>query len=68
MNKPKIVVLDGLEIESISDLTVYDRTDYNKVYEAAKDAWGILNSKVVIDKKLMQSLPNLKYIGMLARI
>ena len=76
MNKPKIVVLDGFilnpgdiswgEIESISDLTVYDRTDYNKVYEAAKDAWGILNSKVVIDKKLMQSLPNLKYIGMLA--
>lgn len=76
MNKPKIVVLDGFilnpgdiswgEIESISDLTVHDRTDYNKVYEAAKDAWGILNSKVVIDKKLMQSLPNLKYIGMLA--
>ena len=76
MNKPKIVVLDGFilnpgdiswgEIESISDLTVYDRTDYNKVYESAKDAWGILNSKVVIDKKLMQSLPNLKYIGMLA--
>ena len=76
MNKPKIVVLDGFilnpgdiswgEIESISDLTVYDRTDYNKVYEAAKDAWGILNSKVVIDRKLMQSLPNLKYIGMLA--
>lgn len=76
MNKPKIVVLDGFilnpgdiswgEIESISDLTVYDRTDYNKVYEAAKDAWGILNSKVVIDRKLMESLPNLKYIGMLA--
>ncbi|CRF31447.1 glycerate dehydrogenase [Brachyspira suanatina] len=76
MNKPKIVVLDGFilnpgdisweEIESISDLTVYDRTYYNKVYEAAKDAWGILNSKVVIDRKLMQSLPNLKYIGMLA--
>ena len=76
MNKPKIVVLDGFilnpgdiswgEIESISDLTVYDRTDYNKVYESAKDAWGILNSKVVIDRKLMQSLPNLKYIGMLA--
>ncbi|WP_416487436.1 D-2-hydroxyacid dehydrogenase [Brachyspira hyodysenteriae] len=76
MNKPKIVVLDGFilnpgdisweEIESISDLTVYDRTDYNKVYEVAKDAWGILNSKVVIDRKLMESLPNLKYIGMLA--
>ncbi|MCZ9892617.1 hypothetical protein OFR29_10035 [Brachyspira hyodysenteriae] len=36
------------------------------MYEAAKDAWGILNSKVVIDRKLMESLPNLKYIGMLA--
>ncbi|EKV57813.1 D-2-hydroxyacid dehydrogenase [Brachyspira hampsonii] len=76
MNKPKIVVLDGAilnpgdiswgEIESISDLTVYDRTDYDKVPEVAKDAWGILNSKVVIDRKLMKSLPNLKYVGMLA--
>lgn len=76
MNKPKIVVLDGFilnpgdiswaEVESVADLKVYDRTDYNKVAEVAKDAWGILNSKVVIDRKLMESLPNLKYIGMLA--
>lgn len=76
MNKPKIVVLDGFilnpgdiswaEVESVADLKVYDRTDYDKVAEVAKDAWGILNSKVVIDRKLMESLPNLKYIGMLA--
>ena len=76
MSKPKIVVLDGGilnpgdiswgEIESIADLKVYDRTDYDKVKEIAYDAWGILNSKVVIDRKLMQSLVNLKYIGMLA--
>ena len=76
MNKPKIVVLDGFilnpgdiswaEVESAADLKVYDRTDYDKVAEVAKDAWGILNSKVVIDRKLMESLPNLKYIGMLA--
>ncbi|MEI0567845.1 D-2-hydroxyacid dehydrogenase [Brachyspira pulli] len=76
MNKPKIVVLDGFilnpgdiswaEVESVADLKVYDRTDYEKVAEVAKDAWGILNSKVVIDRKLMESLPNLKYIGMLA--
>ena len=76
MNKPKIVVLDGFilnpgdiswaEVESVADLKVYDRADYDKVAEVAKDAWGILNSKVVIDRKLMESLPNLKYIGMLA--
>ena len=76
MNKPKIVVLDGFilnpgdiswaEVESVADLKVYDRTDYDNVAEVAKDAWGILNSKVVIDRKLMESLPNLKYIGMLA--
>lgn len=76
MNKPKITVLDGgilnpgdiswEEIESISDLTVYDRTDYDDVVNRAKDSWGILNSKIVFDRKLMQSLPNLKYIGMLA--
>ena len=76
MNKLKIVVLDGFilnpgdiswgEIESISDLKVYDRVDYDNVKDVAYDAWGILNSKVKFDKKLMQSLPNLKYIGMLA--
>ena len=76
MNKPKIVVLDGFilnpgdiswgEIESISDLKVYDRVDYDNVKDVAYDAWGILNSKVKFDKKLMLSLPNLKYIGMLA--
>ena len=76
MSKPKITVLDGFilnpgdisweEIESISDLKVYDRTDYDEVKERCYDSWGILNSKVVLDKKLMQSLPNLKYIGMLA--
>ena len=76
MNKPKIVVLDGFilnpgdiswgEIASISDLKVYDRVDYDNVKDVAYDAWGILNSKVKFDKKLMQSLPNLKYIGMLA--
>ena len=76
MNKPKIVVLDGFilnpgdiswaEVESVADLKVYDRIDYDKVAEVAKDAWGILNSKVVIDRKLMELLPNLKYIGMLA--
>ena len=62
MNKPKIVVLDGFilnpgdiswaEVESVADLKVYDRTDYDKVAEVAKDAWGILNSKVVIDRKI----------------
>ena len=61
MSKPKVVVLDGFilnpgdiswaEIESISDLKVYDRVDYDNVKDVAYDAWGILNSKVKFDKK-----------------
>ena len=76
MSKQKVVILDGYNlnpgdnpwtnIESICDITVYDRTSQNEIIERVGDAWGILLSKTLMTKETMQKLPNLKYIGILA--
>lgn len=77
----KIVVLDGYvlnpgdmsweDLEKLGDLTVYERTDYTgkeeaKVIERAKDADAILTNKTIISRNVIEKLPNLKYIGVLA--
>ncbi len=72
----KIVVLDGYvanngdlswkELEELGELTVYDRTAPDQVVERAKDAVAIFTNKVVIDKAIIEHLPNLKFIGVLA--
>lgn len=71
-----IVILDGYsvnpgdltwdELKSMGNLTVYDRTAPNQVYERSKDAEILLTNKVVIDKELLRKLPKLSYIGILA--
>ncbi|GAE27299.1 D-3-phosphoglycerate dehydrogenase [Halalkalibacter wakoensis JCM 9140] len=77
----KAVVLDGYTLnpgdldwsplESLVDVTIYDRTTYSRdevalVIERAKDADIILTNKTPIPKKAIESLPKLKYIGMLS--
>ncbi|MBJ6725166.1 D-2-hydroxyacid dehydrogenase [Geomesophilobacter sediminis] len=72
----KIVVLDGYTInpgdnpwtplEMLGDCTVYDRTPPELVAERAADAEIVLLSKVKLNADLLQRLPNLKYISMLA--
>lgn len=72
----KIVVLDGYSvnpgdlswkgIESLGDLTVYDRTSPAEIVERAKDAEAVLTNKVVILEDIIEKLPKLKYIGVLA--
>ncbi|KOF58200.1 glycerate dehydrogenase [Clostridium sp. DMHC 10] len=77
----KIVVLDGCTlnpgdlswngIEKLGDFTVYDRTDYTgedkeKIIERAKGAEVIFTNKTPITKEIMDKLPELKYIGVLA--
>lgn len=76
MTKQKVVILDGYnlnpgdnpwtDVESICDIAVYDRTSHDKIIERVGDAWGILLSKTFMTKEIMQKLPNLKYIGILA--
>lgn len=77
----KTVVLDGYVLnpgdmswegfEKLGDLTVYERTDYTgkeeaKVIERAKDADAILTNKTIISRNVIENLPKLKYIGVLA--
>ena len=72
----KIVVLDGYlanpgdlswtPLEEYGSLTVYDRTAPDQIVERAKDADAIFVNKVVIDQSVMDALPALKFIGVMA--
>lgn len=76
MSQPKIVVLDGytlnpgdnpwLPVEALGDLTVYDRTPADKVLERAKDADIVLTNKTPLSGEIIENLPDLKLIGVLA--
>ena len=72
----RIVELDGYAanpgdlswdgFKELGELTVYDRTAPEDVLERAKGAQVILTNKVVITEELMDQLPELQYIGVLA--
>ena len=72
----KIVVLDGYAanpgdvsweaMQSLGELTVYDRTAPDEVLERVAEADALLTNKVVITAAMMAQLPALKYIGVLA--
>jgi len=71
-----IVVLDGYtlnpgdlswnKMEKLGNLTIYERTSPDKVYERTKDAAIVLTNKTPISPELINKLPSLKYIGVLA--
>lgn len=71
-----IVVLDGyalnpgdLNWEGIIELgncTIYDRTSPELLVERAINADAIFTNKVVLNKEIIEQLPNLKFIGVLA--
>ncbi|WP_138418098.1 D-2-hydroxyacid dehydrogenase [Aquibacillus sediminis] len=77
----KMVVLDGYttspgdldwsDFEKIGELKVYDRTTFNvneeqKVIDNIGDAEVIFTNKTPITKSILESAPNVKYIGVLA--
>ena len=72
----KIVILDGYtanpgdlswkELETLGELTVYERTKPTEIVARAADAEIVLTNKVVLSKETMAQLPKLKYIGVLA--
>lgn len=72
----KIVGLDGYalnpgdlswkEIEKLGDFTVYERTPPELTVERAKDAEAVFTNKVIFDESVINQLPNLNYIGVLA--
>ena len=72
----KIVVLDGYvgnpgdlswePLERLGDVIVYPRSKPEEIIERALPADALLTNKVVFDRKLIEALPNLKYIGVIA--
>lgn len=74
----KIVVLDGFaanpgdlsweKIAQIGDFKVYDRTDNSpeKVVEAIGDAEVIFTNKTLLPTEVLEKVPHLKYVGILA--
>ncbi|MBN2635621.1 MAG: D-2-hydroxyacid dehydrogenase [Prolixibacteraceae bacterium] len=72
----KIVILDGYtlnpgdlvwdEITQLGDCTIYDRTSSDLTIERLKNAHIAITNKVNISKEIINQLPELKYIGILA--
>lgn len=72
----KIVVLDGYTenpgdlswdgFAAMGDLTVYDRTAESEIAVRIGDADAVIVNKVPVSRKVMESCPNIKYIGVLA--
>lgn len=76
MRKIRIVVLDGhtvtpgdlswQQFEELGEVVVYPCTKAEETIERSKGADVLLTNKVVIDRSIMEALPGLKYIGVLA--
>jgi len=72
----RIVILDGYtanpgdlswkELESLGQLTVYERTKPEETVARAAEADIVLTNKVIIGKAEIEQLSHLKYIGVLA--
>ncbi|MBN2012604.1 D-2-hydroxyacid dehydrogenase [candidate division KSB1 bacterium] len=72
----RIVVLDGYtlnpgdlswaELEALGECAIYDRTPVELVFSRSVDTEILLTNKTVIQKQLIDQLPALKYIGVLA--
>lgn len=77
MNGSKtIVVLDGFALNpgdlsweplaALGELKVYDRTSNEKVLDRARNAQLVLTNKTLLTGDTLESLPELKYIGVMA--
>jgi len=72
----KIVVLDGFttnpgdlswsELESLGEVSLYERTADDEVLRRTGDAELIITNKVPFDAARLQQLPHLRYIGVTA--
>ena len=72
----QLVVLDGHSLnpgdlswellENIAPSVIYPRTQRSLIVQRARNAQFIITNKVCIDDEIIQQLPKLKYIGVLA--
>ncbi len=76
MNNLKIVILDGYTLnpgdlswdglKKLGDVTVYDRTPAEFVYERIKNADIVFTNKTPLNEEVILKCTDLKYIGVLA--
>ncbi|MBQ9640558.1 MAG: D-2-hydroxyacid dehydrogenase [Bacteroidaceae bacterium] len=72
----RIVILDGHTVnpgdlswkplEELADLEVYERTAEEDIIPRCKGAEMVLTNKVILDAQVLNMLPRLQYIGVLA--
>ena len=72
----KIIVLDGYgmnpgdlswdRLKALGDVTVYDRTAPEETIERSAGAEILLTNKTIIGRNIIEKLPDLRYIGVLA--
>lgn len=72
----QIVILDGMTtnpgdiswapIEALGNVTVYQSTPPELVVERAKDAQALIVNRVNLTREVLEQLPKLRFIGMLA--
>ncbi|MBN2029824.1 D-2-hydroxyacid dehydrogenase [bacterium] len=72
----KIVILDSHTLnpgdlswdtlKALGACTIYDRTSPENVFERSKEADILLTNKVMLTKEIINRLPHLKYIGVMA--
>ena len=72
----KITILDGGTtnpgdvswdaITAIGDTEIYDNTPRDLVVQRGKNADALIMNRIVMTREIMESLPNLKYIGTLS--
>jgi glycerate dehydrogenase len=53
-------------MKDLGDCTIHDRTPSEFTFERAKSAGVLITNKVVLNKEIIEKLPSLKYIGVLA--
>ena len=58
--------LDWTPFERLGNVVVYERTPYEKIVERMGSATVMITNKCLIDRGVIDSLPDLKYIGVLA--
>lgn len=71
-----IVILDGYTtnpgdlswtgLETLGNLTIYDRTSEDEIIARAVDCEIVLTNKTIISRNIIEALPKTKYIGLMS--
>ena len=76
VSRPKIVVVDGhtlnpgdlswSKLKSLGDVSIYEHSTASEILDRCQEADIILSNKAILDQSIIQQLPKLKCICVLA--